>query len=50
LGRRPKHLQTAREILGEVFGAEPEDAKEMIPARIAELKGLYYSYLLSITA
>ncbi len=34
-------LQTAKEILQEVFGAGPEDIEEMIQAKIAELKGLY---------
>jgi hypothetical protein len=34
-------LQAAKEILGEVFGAEPEDIRGMIQARIEELKGHY---------
>ena len=34
-------LQAAKEILGEVFGAEPEDVDGMITARVFELKGLY---------
>jgi hypothetical protein len=38
---RVLELQVAKEILGEVFGAEPEDVDEMIQARITELKGLY---------
>jgi hypothetical protein len=36
-----QELQAAKEILGEVFGAEPEDVDEMIQARITELKGMY---------
>jgi hypothetical protein len=38
---RVQELQMAKEILGEVFGAELDDVEEMIQARIAELKGLY---------
>lgn len=34
-------LQAAKEILGEVFGAEPADVEGMIQARIEELKGIY---------
>jgi hypothetical protein len=36
-----QELKAAKEILQEIFGAEPEDVEEMIQARIAELKGLY---------
>ena len=36
-----QELKAAKEILQEIFGAEPKDAEEMIQARIAELKGLY---------
>lgn len=38
---RSLELQAAKEILGEVFGAGPEDVEGMIQARIEELKGLY---------
>ncbi len=38
---RVLELQTAKEILQEVFGAGPEDVDEMIQAKITELKGLY---------
>jgi hypothetical protein len=38
---RVLELHAAKEILGEVFGAKPEDVEEMIQAKIAELKGLY---------
>ncbi len=38
---RALELQTAKEILREVFGARAEDVEEMIQARIAELKGMY---------
>lgn len=38
---RVLELQAAKEILGEVFGAEPEDVDEMIKARISGLKELY---------
>jgi len=38
---RALELQAAKEILGEVFGAEPEDVEGMIQTRIEELKGLY---------
>ena len=38
---RVLELHAAKEILGEVFGAKPEDVDEMIQARIEELKGLY---------
>jgi hypothetical protein len=38
---RALELQAAKEILGEVFGAEPEDIDGMIQARIEELKGFY---------
>jgi predicted acyltransferase (DUF342 family) len=34
-------LQAAKDILGEVFGAESEDVDEMIRAKIGELKGLH---------
>ncbi len=36
-----QELKAAKEILQEIFGAEPKDVEEMIQARIAELKGLY---------
>jgi hypothetical protein len=38
---KAQELQVAKEILGEVFGAESEDVEEMIQARIAKLRGLY---------
>jgi hypothetical protein len=41
VNNKPLELQTAKEILGEIFGAEPEDVEGMIQARIEELNGLY---------
>ena len=38
---KAQELQVAKEILGEVFGAGPQDVDEMIQARIGELKGRY---------
>jgi hypothetical protein len=38
---RAQELQTAKEILQEVFSARPEDVDEMIQAKITELKGMY---------
>ena len=38
---RVLELHAAKEILGEVFGARPEDIEEMIQAKIEELNGLY---------
>ena len=38
---KSQELQAAKEILGEVFGAGPQDVDEMIRARIGELKGRY---------
>jgi hypothetical protein len=38
---RVLELRVAKEILGEVFGAEPEDVDEMIQAKIGEFRGLY---------
>jgi hypothetical protein len=36
-----KELKAAKELIQEIFGAEPKDVEEMIQARISELKGLY---------
>jgi hypothetical protein len=38
---KSQELQAAKEILGEVFCAGPQDVDEMIRARIGELKGRY---------
>ena len=38
---KAQELQTAKEILQEVFGAGPEDVDEMIQAKITELRELY---------
>ena len=36
VGTRVLELHAAKEILGEVFGARPEDIDEMIQAKIEE--------------
>jgi len=40
---KSQELQAAKEILGEVFGSEPQDADEKIQVRIIELTGLYFT-------